>query len=174
MNTEQIGPLQVLAVGFEDPNLDGSILNELQEASDAGFIRIVDAVGVYKGEDGSVAYAEISDLNEDDAMEYGAWIGGLLGLGAAGVEGAEVGALAGAVAAVDEYEYGLDAESVASIAEDIPAGGGAIVMVIDHQWAVPLRNALRESGGILLAQDFLSPEALIAIGVLSGELAEEE
>ena len=153
--------------------LDGSILSELEAAGSSGAIRVVDAIGVYKDEDGTISMAEATDLTEDEAMDYGAWIGGLLGLGAGGVEGAEVGAVAGVMAAADEYEYGLDAESVASIAEDIPAGGGALVMLIDHQWAVPLRNALRESGGILLAQDFLSPEALIALGLIA-DLYEDE
>jgi hypothetical protein len=36
--------------------------------------------------------------------------------------------------------------------------------VTEHTWAIPLRDALRASGGIMVAQDFLSPEALIGLG----------
>ena len=32
----EIGPLQLFAIGFTDPKLDGSILNALADASDAG------------------------------------------------------------------------------------------------------------------------------------------
>ncbi len=39
-----------------------------------------------------------------------------------------------------------------------------MLLVIEHTWAIPLRDAIRASGGIMIAQDFLSPEALIAIG----------
>jgi len=163
-NMEEIGPLQFLAVAFVDPKLDGSILGELAAASESGAIRVVDALGVAKDDEGNIAALQISDLTEDQAMTYGAWVGALIGLGAGGEEGAELGAIAGAIAAADEYEYGLDAEAVRSVAEDIPPGGAALIMVIEHRWAIPLRNALRESGGILLAQDFLSPEALIALG----------
>ena len=68
---------------------------------------------------------------------------------------------------MDEYEYGIDADGLATIADDIPAGGAGMLLVIEHTWAIPLRDALRESGGIMIAQDFLSPETLIAIGSIS-------
>lgn len=80
----EIGPLQLLVIGFADPKLDGSVLGPLIDASDAGFIRIVDLLGVYKDADGSILAAEMSDLTEDEAMEYGAWVGALVGLGAGG------------------------------------------------------------------------------------------
>jgi len=161
---KEIGPLQLLVVGFSDPKLDGSVISELVAASESGAIRLVDVVGVYKDESGDIAAAQMTDLTEDEAVTYGAWIGALIGLGAGGVDGAEVGALAGAISALDEYEYGLDADAVATIAEDIPAGGAAMLAVIEHTWAIGVRNAMRDSGGILLAQDFLSPEVLIALG----------
>ncbi len=162
----EIGPLQILVVGFVDPKLDGSILGELEAASESGAIKVVDALGVYKDTEGNILAAEVSDLSVDEAMVYGAWVGALVGLGAGGEEGAELGAVAGAISAMDEYEYGLDAESIQSIADDIPAGGAAMMLVIEHTWAIPLRNAMRASGGILIAQDFLSPEALIALGAM--------
>jgi uncharacterized membrane protein len=156
--------LQLLVVGFVDPKLDGSVLGALADASDAGMIRVVDLLGVYKGEDGTVLAAEATDLTEDEAITYGAWVGALIGLGADGVEGAEAGAIAGAIHAMDEYEYGIDADGLATIADDIPPGGAGMLLVIEHTWAIPLRDAIRASGGIMIAQDFLSPEALIAIG----------
>jgi len=164
---DEIGPLQALVVGFTDPQLDGSILTALEAASDSGVIKVVDVLGVYKDVDGNILAAEASDLSEEEAMVYGAWVGALVGLGAGGEEGAEVGAIVGAMSAVDEYEYGLDEESILTIADDIPPGGAALLAVIEHTWAIPLRNAMRDSGGILIAQDFLSPEALIALGALS-------
>ena len=166
---DEIGPLQVLVIGFEQPQLDGSILGELERASASGATRVVDALGVYKSTTGDIAAAAVSELTEDEAMVYGAWVGALVGLGAGGIEGAEVGAVVGAVSAVDEYDYGLDDESIESIAEDIPPGGGAMLLVIEHTWAIPLRNALRASGGIMIAQDFLSPELLISLGALAAE-----
>ncbi len=162
-----IGPLQLMVVGFVDPALDGSVLGALEDASATGAIKVIDVLGVYKAEDGTVAAAQATELTEDEAMTYGAWVGALIGLGAGGAEGAEVGAVAGAIHAMDEYEYGIDADGLATIADDIPAGGAAMLLVIEHTWAIPLRDALVESGGIMIAQDFLSPETLIAIGAIS-------
>jgi len=153
-----------MVIGFVDPALDGSILAALEGASASGAIKVVDVLGVYKAEDGTVLAAEGSDLTEDEAMTYGAWVGALIGLGAGGVDGAEVGAVAGAIHAMDEYEYGIDADGLATIADDIPPGGAGMLLVIEHTWAIPFRDALINSGGIMIAQDFLSPETLVAIG----------
>jgi uncharacterized membrane protein len=76
----------------------------------------------------------------------------------------EVGALAGAMLVADEYEYGMDANAIASVAEDIPAGGAGLLLLIEHRWALGLKRAIRGAGGIVLAQDMLSPEALVAVG----------
>ena len=132
-------------------------------------IKVVDVLGVYKDADGTIVSAQASDLSEDEAMIYGAWVGALIGLGAGGEAGAEVGAVAGAIHAMDEYEYGIDADGLATIADDIPPGGAGMLLVIEHSWAIPLRDALRASGGVMIAQDFLSPEALIAVGAAAAQ-----
>jgi uncharacterized membrane protein len=165
----ELGPIQLVTVGFVDPRLDGSILTALEEASNAGHIRLIDAIGVYKDTDGTIVAAEATDLTEDEAIAYGAWIGALVGLGAGGVDGAEVGAIAGAVAAAEKYEYGLDNEELDAIASAIPAGGAAMLLAIEHTWAIPLRNAAAASGGIMLSSQFLSTAALIGLGVLASE-----
>ena len=160
----EFGPLQLFVIGFVEPQLDGSVLDALEEASNSGLIRIVDLLGVYKSEDGEVLAAQATELTEDEAISYGTWVGSLIGLGAGGEEGAEMGAIVGAVSAMDEYEYGLDEEALASIADDIPAGGAGLLLVVEHRWMIPVRDAMRAQGGILIAQDFLNPESLIAFG----------
>ena len=59
---DEIGPLQILVVGFEDPQLDGSVLNGLEAASATGAVKVVDALGVYKDTEGNILAAEVSDL----------------------------------------------------------------------------------------------------------------
>lgn len=71
------GPLQLLVIGFMAPKLDGSILSSLGDVSDAGLIRVVDSLGVSGDESGDVAAAEMSELTEDVAVTYGAWVGAL-------------------------------------------------------------------------------------------------
>jgi uncharacterized membrane protein len=160
----EIGPIQMIVVGFEHPEFKGEIATELQALRDRGDIRLIDALAVLKAEDGSVAALEGSDLSEDEAMEMGAVIGGLIGLGAGGEEGMEAGALAGAMLIADEYEYGVDPEGLEAIADDLPPGGAALFALVEHRWALGLKHAIRDAGGILVAQDFLSPDALIGVG----------
>ena len=181
-----LGPIQLIVVGFDSPEPDGSVLTELNAIRDQGFIRLVDALGVYKDEDGSVWSAEVTDLSEEETVLAGAAIGGLIAAGSAAADiamnvdvedevDAEIagdimadvvteGALAGAARAADLYEYGLAAEDILSIADQIPVGGGALLMLVEHTWLMPLRNAIRAQGGSVLAQEFLSPEALLSIG----------
>ncbi len=166
MDDGTIGPLQLLVVAFDDPKFDGSMLDELTTASESGAVRIVDLLGVLKHTDGTVTAIEGTELTEDEAITYGAWIGALIGFGVDDEQGAAMGALVGGMAAADEYEYGLDADAIATIADDIPAGGAAMLLVLEHRWAIGLRDAIARSGGILVTQDFLNPEALVALGAL--------
>ena len=51
-----------------------------------------------------------------------------------------------------------------SISDQIPVGGGALLMLVEHTWLIPLRNSVWDQGGVVLAQEFLSPETLLRIG----------
>lgn len=167
-----LGPLQLVVIGFDSPVPDGSVLAELAAVREQGFIRLVDALGVFKDDDGNITAVEVSDLSEDEAILAGAAVGGLIGLGAGGGEGAEEGAVAGALRAAEAYEYGLDPDDIEDIAEDIPEGGAALLMLVEHTWLIPLRNAIRRQGGVVLAQEFLSMETLIGIGAELAALEE--
>ena len=95
-------------------------------------------------------------------MEFGAIAGALIGLGVEpDEEGVEGGALAGAEAAEDGL---LGDEAMWSIADTIPMGTTAAVALIEHRWAIPLRDAIRRNGGVPLADSWIHPEDLVAIG----------
>ncbi len=58
-----IGPVQMLVLGFEDPQFNGAILKELARLKDADIVRVIDAAVVKKEEDGSVEILQTSDLS---------------------------------------------------------------------------------------------------------------
>lgn len=159
---EEFGPVQILVVGFEGTSFEGRILPELRRLRDLDIIRLVDLVVLAKDTQGEIAAVEVSDLSKEEAEEFGAIAGALVGLGAAGEEGAEVGALAGAESAADDGVLGD--EVMWSVADTIPMGTTAAVALIEHRWAIPLRDAIRDAGGVALADQWLHPEDLLAVG----------
>jgi uncharacterized membrane protein len=167
---EEFGPVQILVVGFEGAAFNGEIMPELERLKEHDIIRLIDLVVVAKDEDGEILGVELSDLTSEQSSEFGAIAGALVGLGAAGEEGAEAGALLGAEAGSDL----LGEETMWAIADTIPTGSRAAVALIEHRWAIPLRDAIRRAGGVPLADSWLHPEDLVAVGLLIGAAADEE
>ena len=52
--------------------------------------------------------------------------------------------------------------------EDIPTDSAAALMLIEHHWAVPLRDAAFRAGGFRIGDGFISPLDLIGIGLVHG------
>jgi len=129
-------------------------------------IRLIDMGFVRKDDDGVITMIEHSDLSQDETIEFGATVGALIGLGVAGEEGAEAGAIAGAEAALDG---GMIEDQVWYIADEIPEGTAAAVALIEHRWAIPLRDAIRRAGGVALADSWVHPEDLVAFGAAIAE-----
>jgi uncharacterized membrane protein len=161
-----MGPVQILVIGYgADANFTGAALDELKRLREQDVVRVIDLLFVMKNDDGSIEKIEITDAGE--LAELGALAGALMGFGAAGEEGAEVGALMGAEAALEQGSA-LDDEQVWYIADAIPEGSAAAVAVLEHRWAIPLRDAIRAAGGVPLADEWLHPEDLLAAGAEIG------
>jgi uncharacterized membrane protein len=96
-----IGPVQLLVLGFKEPDFQGEIRTELDRLRDNDLVRVLDALAVRKTADGEVETLHESQLSDDEQQAFGALIGGLIGLGAAGEEGFELGAERGAEAVAE-------------------------------------------------------------------------
>ena len=59
------------------------------------------------------------------------------------------------------------------VLEDIPNDSAAALLLIEHHWAVPLRDAIARAGGFRLSDGFISPFDLIAIGLMTAEEAKD-
>src|SRR3954452_17550013 len=82
------------------------------------------------------------------------------------------GAVAGAEAAEDGIDVFTDADAW-DVLEDIPNDSAAALILLEHQWAIPLRDAIARAGGFRLSDGFISPLDLIDIGLMSREEAEQ-
>jgi len=165
-----IGPVQMLVLGFQDPQFKGEILEELRRLKEHDIVRLIDAIAVRKDDEGNVEVLHKSDLSQDEAIEFGAVVGALIGLGADGEEGAEAGALAGAEALEDGHVF--DEDQVWYVTDTIPNGTAAAIALIEHRWAIPLRDAIARAGGIALADEWVHATDLVAVGLMAAEEAE--
>jgi uncharacterized membrane protein len=171
---EEFGPVQLLVVGFENGNFTGAILDELRRLREFDIVRLVDLMFVNKDADGNVLAIEHSDLTEEESAQFGAIVGALVGFGAEGEEGLEAGAEAGALMGERASEEGWIGEEEAwYIADVIPEGSSAAVALIEHRWAIPLRDAILAAGGLPVANEWIHPMDLIAAGMGAASSSEE-
>jgi uncharacterized membrane protein len=164
-----IGPVQILVISFDEPEFRGRIRDELDRLREADIVRVIDALAVRKDEDGNVEKLQVSDLSTEEAEEFGAMVGALIGFGFGGDEETmEAGATLGAVSGEDGHVLDPDTWYVD---DAIPNGSAAIVALLEHRWAIPLREAILSAGGELRADAWVHPSDLIAIGLLAREEA---
>jgi hypothetical protein len=145
------GPMQLLVIGFGDTEPTGEIAAELQRLREHDVVRLVDLLVVAKDADGEVAAIETTDLSATEAEQLGAIASALIGIG----EGDD---------GPDPADLRLGNE-VWFVADAIPPGTTAAIAVIEHRWAIPLRDAIMHRGGIPLADAWIHPSDLVAMGV---------
>ena len=168
-----IGPVQLIVLGFDHPDFHGEIIAELERLRDSDMVRVIDSIAVYKDADGELEVEHLSNLTEQEAIELGSKIGALIGLGVEGEEGMETGAVLGAEqAAADGIQVFAGAEEW-DVLGDIPNNSAAALILLEHHWAVPLRDAIARAGGFRIGDGFISPLDLVEIGLLSAEEARD-
>jgi uncharacterized membrane protein len=162
----------LIVLGFRNPDFHGEIIAELERLKESGTVGVIDALAVYKDADGEVEVMHLSNLSTDEAVELGSKVGALIGLGFEGEPGLEAGAVAGAEAAADGVSVFSDDDAWDVLAE-IPNDSAAALLLIEHQWAIPLRDAVARAGGFRISDGFISPLDLIGIGLVSAAEAAE-
>ena len=137
----EIGPLEYVVLGFAD-NQFSEVLPELIAFQEDGLIRVVDLVFVSKAEDDTMAVQEVGELSENDLPAYTDLADGLAGL--------------------------LTAQDIEHLAEAIPPGTSAVVVLFEHAWTLRLAEAVRRAGGVLFTGGMVTQEAFEKV---SAELA---
>jgi len=160
---EEFGPVQVLTVVFDGSHFKGEILPELERLKTLGLIRVIDLLLIRKDSMGAVATLTASDLDWEEAADFGAMVGSLIGWGVAGAEGAEIGWMAGAADSADGHT--LDEDDRFALVQAVPDNSSAAIVLIEHVWAKPLRAAIRRADGVEIANDWLRPGDLVRMGL---------
>ena len=115
-----------MVVNFEDTNFTGEIEAELIRLEETGTLRVLDVIFVAKSMDGDIEVIRTDDVHS------GALTQALLGLSDDDAAAAE--------AAVEDADVWYAADA-------IEPGNAAGIMVLEHRWSIPLREAILAAGG---------------------------
>jgi hypothetical protein len=92
------------------------------------------------------------------------------------VEAGELGAIAGPLLGLDDGDdeertlasaagpHRFEDVDVWYLDDRIPEGHTAVVVLLEHLWAVPLRDRLVDAGVVALADEWVHPADLLAVG----------
>jgi uncharacterized membrane protein len=174
MSSEQtpsipFGPVQLLVLAFDRTQFSGEIMPELERLKEQGTVRLIDLIFVRK-QDGEVETIQASDLSTDEAEEFGALVGALIGAGMGEDETVAAGLELGAAAGADGHV--IDENEVWYLADAIPEGTSAAVALLEHLWAIPLRDKIIAAGGAVLADAWVHPADLVAVGAAARAASE--
>ena len=126
-------------------------------------VRLIDALAVQKNTDGTLVALQWSDLSIEEAEDLGATMGALIGLGMGDADSVTAGAEAGRAAGADGHL--IDDAEVWNVADSIDEGSAAVLVLIEHLWAAPLRDAILDAGGIPVSDGWVHPLDLVEIGL---------
>jgi uncharacterized membrane protein len=163
-----------LVVGFDRPKFGGGIASELNRLKELDIVRVIDALVVHKNAQGDVRTLQATDLSLDEAENVGAVLGGLIGLGASGQSGMIAGAEAGREAVSDRGGHIFNGDETWDVLEDIPSDSAAALILLEHRWAIPLRDSIMAEGGMAVGDIWLHPQDLIAAGLIASDAVEDK
>lgn len=132
-----LGPIDYVVLGFDGNNFDGSIMNELSNATSNLIIRVLDLVFIIKDENGNITEGEYEDQSMDLRETFG------------------------------DFTYNADMpllteHDIAKIGEQLPPNTSAAVLIIEHLWARNLKRAIASAKGFVIADGRIHPEKVEA------------
>ena len=130
-----LGPVEVLVIAFPGNQFTGEIIPELERLVDNDTISIIDGVLVRKDADGEVSFIEFEELGGNADAER----------------------LAGVMNQLDSL---ISDEDVEELAASLEPDSSEAILVFEHTWAKPLRDAIVASGGVL-ADNFRVPGMVV-------------
>ena len=156
------GPIQMLVVGFDGNRFRGELWPELERLKREGIVRIIDLMLVRKDEAGAVTHIRASDLNWEEATEFGEAMGALAGFARDGLPGIERGGMKGMAEMMDGHLFNDD--DVFRLEQLVPAGMTTAVALIEHVWAEPFLGAVSRANGFELLNEWVTPIQIMETG----------
>jgi uncharacterized membrane protein len=151
----EIGPVQLISIGFQpEANFEGRIVDELAALAKERTIRVLDLLFIARDTESD----EIVVVEHRGTESMGGIVAALLGL-----EFDDEVARPAEGAGGDERAFGFSQADIEQMGAGLEPGGSAGLMLIEHVWARGLRSAVRDAGGRMLGEGFLTPETIAAV-----------
>lgn len=162
----QMGPLQLVVLAFDNvDDLRGKIRHELETVRGRGLIRLIDALFLQKGHDGTVLA-----VASGDAVDRGTTVGSalrhLVGVNGTGQRASED------TLTFDAEALGLAPDDLREVVNRLAPGTAMALALFEHVWAAGLAGAIRGAGGHLVAQGMLTRDAVLMVGAELAAMAE--
>jgi hypothetical protein len=143
-----LGPVQVVLIGIDARGADRMLAAELQDLRTQDAIRVLDVLLVWRGYDD-----EVRRLRPVDPDGHpGTLVEALLVVDPDGSEPAVSRDLAEAPRQEGEW----------FLADRVPRGAAAAILLIEHRWAIPLREAAAQFEAEVLGDAWVHPRDLDA------------
>jgi predicted double-glycine peptidase len=158
-----LGSMNLLVAQFEGYLLPYPFISELRELWAGGIVRPDAYIFLRKDIDGKVAAIEGGNLEEaEDRPEVNAVLAAIAGL----ARGATEEAAAGAAAAARDAgaDFGLSAEELHRIADKLPPGHSAVIVLVENLWERKFREAVAKHNGSLISQRWYGADNLARLG----------
>jgi hypothetical protein len=134
---EELGPIDIVVIGYPaDAPMTGEAAPLLLDLVERGIIRVLDVLFVVQNADGTVSGFEATDLDDKSVGDFKVFEGASSGL--------------------------LGEDDVATAAEALEPGTAAVVIVYENRWAAPFAAAVRRNGGVLIENQRIPAQDLVA------------
>ncbi len=127
------GPIDYIIVGFDGNKFDGSIMRAVADAVESGVIGLVALSAIIKDASGAVSKLDVADMGDEYLVEF-----------------------TQKYPVHNELVTTDDIDEVAELLEPNTAAG---LLVIEQLWAKPLKKAILDANGYLIAEGRIHPEA---------------
>lgn len=135
MTTFDYGPVEIILLGFDGERPGPAILDAIRNVVEAGTVRVLDVVFVTRGLDDGLSVMEIDELGLGEAFRPGE----LDSIGLAGTDDIE------------------------ELAENVPPGTSAALLVVEMLWAKQLAEELYDAGGMVLRTERIPAPVVNAV-----------
>ena len=147
--------IEMVALVCDSQAQADDVMKFVRDLHAQGTIRVRNAALLAKAQDGKITVKERHDLDAKNGAIGGMVLGGVLGLMTGGIGliaapaiGAGLGAVTGRV-----VDRGFDDTFLKSLAERLQPGRSGLLLIVQSEWRVPLHEALKGRGGIILQQE---------------------